>query len=184
MINSRTNNVNNYWTMIMLYLSFVWVGIFPVISSLSSGFLLSYGNLFDFSSLIFSSGVINVLVSALVSWIGFELIFMVYRFILSFRIYSFVLPTDKLKTELRTFFIFRNLILGVLLNICFIFPYLYALSGLFELVITTIIFIVFSLHINKTYSESIVGHFVFKCFVSPLILYELFVVITNFLGVI
>lgn len=184
MINSRTNNVNSYWTMIMLYLSFVWVGIFPVISSLSSGFFLSYGNLFNLSSLIFSSGIINVLVSALVSWIGFELIFMVYRFILSFKIYSFILPIDKLKSELRTFFIFRNLILGIIFNICFIFPYLYALSRLFELIVTTIIFILFSLHINKTYSESIVGHFVFKSFVSPLILYEVAVVIINFLGVI
>lgn len=167
----------------LLILSFVWVSIYPVLSAMVSDFYYNYGNIFDFSSIIFSNAIIYVIVSALVSWIGFELIFIVYRFLLVFKIYAFVLPPAKLKNEVRTFFIYRNIIFGLFLNICFIYPFLHVFVTLVDLIVTMITFICFANHIKKTYSEPLVGHFVFKCFITPVVLYEILVVAINFLEV-
>lgn len=186
MINTtlKTKSKNNYLTILLLILSFVWINIYPSVSTMVFDFSYNYGNLFDSSSIIFSSALINILINAIISWVWIELIFIFYRFILNFKIYSFVVPVDRLKNELRTFFIYRNLILGLFFNICFIFPFIHTLSPILDLIITFTTFICFAFHIKKYYSESIIGHFVFKCFISPIIIYEFLVVIINFVEVI
>ena len=162
-VNARTQYTPNHLITFLLYLSFIWTGIYPALSSLSSNFYYSYGNVFDITSSVFSSAIIYIFVYAFVSWISLELIFMFYRFIMSFKIYSFVLPSHKLKNEMRTFFIYRNVIFGLFLNICFIFPYLYALISIVDVIVTMTAFICFAVHINKTYSEPLIGHFWCKC---------------------
>ncbi len=171
------------WIIFFLILSFIWTSAYPVLSSLVYDFSFNYGNVFDFSSLIFSNAIFYLISSAILSWVGVEVIFMVYRFILSFKIYSFVVPAHKLKDEMRSFFIYRNILLGLVLNVCFVFPYLHAFAGLLDVIITTITFLCFASHINKAYSEPIVRHFVFKCFISPVILYEILVVAVKFVEV-
>lgn len=162
----------NKLLILLLYLSFVWIAVYPTISTLSAGYYFSYGNIFDGSSTIFSSGVLYLLISSLVSWGLFELVFVFYRFVLAFKIYSFVVPAEMLKNEMRTFYIYRNLVFGIFVNLCFFFPYLYSLIELIDVVITMTMFILFSCNIRKKYSEPIVGHFVFKCFMYPVAFYE------------
>lgn len=182
-LNTKSQYTPNHLITVLLYFSFIWVGLYPALSSIYSNFYYSFGNVLDSASSVFSSVIVYVIVQAFVSWICLELIFMVYRFILSFKIYSFVLPSHKLKDEMRMFFIYRNVFLGLFLNICFIFPYLYALLGLIDLLVTMITFLCFAAHINKTYSEPLIGHFVFKSFITPVVIYEILVVVINFLEV-
>lgn len=183
-ITLQTKQNSNKLTIFLLILSFVWISIYPATSAIVYDFSFNYGNVFDGTSLIFSSALINIFVNAIVSWVWLELIFMIYRFILNFKIYSFVLPVDKLKNEMRTFFIYRNLIFGLFLNICFMFPYVHTLAPLIDLIVTFSTFIYFASHIKKTYSEPIIGHFVFKAFITPVIIYETLAVFINFLEVI
>lgn len=186
MINSQLQSKSNknYLIIICLILSFVWISLYPVANALTGTFYFSYGNILDVSSSLFSNFIIYTIISAVVSWIGFELIFMLYRFLLAFKIYSFVLSPEKLKNELRLYFIYRNIIYGLFMNLCFIYPYLYSLVTFVDVIVTMTTFICFSTHIKSTYSEPLVGHFVFKCFINPVILYEIFVVTINFLEVI
>lgn len=183
-ITLQTKPKSNYLTIFLLILSFLWISIYPSTSAIVYDFSYNYGNIFDSTSPIFSSALISIFINGLLSWVWVELIFMFYRFILNFKIYSFVLPADRLKNEMRTAFIYRNLIFGLFLNICFIFPYIHSLMPIADLLITFTTFICMATHIKNTYSEPIIGHFVFKCFITPVIVYEILVVFINFLEVI
>lgn len=182
-LTSQKQKVNKL-LIFLLYLSFIWISIYPVASTLVGNYYFSYGNIFDGSSMIFSSGLLYLIINALVSWIGFELIFIFYRFVLAFKIYSFVVPQEMLKNDMRTFYIYRNLIYGLFVNLCFFFPYLNSILVLVDVIVTMMAFILFSCHIKKKYSEPIVGHFVFKCFMYPVAFFEAVNVLIAFLEVI
>ena len=79
---------------------------------------------------------------------------------------------DSLKAETRMYFIFRNVILGLVCNLSFLFPYLYMYEPFFDLLVTMIVMVFYAKHLNVVYSDSIVGHFVFKNFCYPIFLYE------------
>ncbi len=167
----------------LLFLSFMWVTAYTSLSSLVYDFYYNYGNVFDSASPIFSNAVFYWLITGTFSWLWVEVIFIIYRFILSFRIYSFIVPPYKLKDEMRTFFIYRNLMYGLFLNLCFILPYFYSLSILVELVITMTTCFCFARHISKKYSETLIAHFVYKCFITPVLFFETISVFLHFLGV-
>ena len=169
--------------MLMLYLSFIWISIYPSTNILTGGFYFGYGNLFDSSSGNLTSFVFMVLTEALASWITFEIVFYIYRWFLGFKIYSFIVPADKLKQESRVFFIYRNVFYGILVNLCFLYPFLCAFLPFFDLVITLIALIAYSYHLNKNYAEPIVGHFVFKCFCYPIFVYEALTVFSQIMEV-
>jgi len=174
---------SNYLTIFLLILSFVWITAYPVLSSFVYDYYFSYGNFLNLSSDMFANAAIFIVISSLVSWIGFELILIVYRFVLSFRIYSFVAPQHKVKNDMRTFFIYRNVVFGLFLNICFVFPYLHIFAPIIDLIATLTTFICFANYIKKTYSEPLIGHFVFKCFITPVVLYEILIVALNLMEV-
>ena len=92
----------------LLFISFVWVSFYPAMSALSSDFYYNYGNILVSSSPNFVYVITMILTEALFSWAFFEIVFYVYRLVLSFRVYSFVVPMEKLKIESRVFFIYRN----------------------------------------------------------------------------
>lgn len=162
---------NSWIYKLLLLISFVWLEFYTATLSLVYSFEYGYGNIFSDvnAPLIFSS----VLVNALMSWASFEILFWIYRFVLSYKIYSFIVPMDSLKAETRMYFIFRNVILGLVCNLCFIFPYLYAYIPFFDILITMIMLVLYAKHLNNVYSETIVGHFVFKNFCYPIFIYEL-----------
>ncbi len=154
----------------LLFLSFVWLELYPSSLSLVYSFEFGYGDIF--ASLNLTSVFGAVLANALISWAGFEILFWLYRFVLSHKIYSFIVPMDSLRAETRLYFIFRNVLLGLVCNLCFLFPYLYIFEPFFDLVITMIVLIFYAKHLNAVYAETIVGHFVFKNFCYPIFIYE------------
>lgn len=161
----------NSWIYLFgLFLSFVWLEFYPSTLSMMYSFEYGFGNMF---SNVNTLGVLEtVIFEALISWAAFEIVFWIYRWVISFKIYSFIVPLDSLKAESRLYFIFRNVFLGLIYNLCFIVPYLYSFSVLFDLLITMIVMIFYAKHLNSAYSESIVGHFVYKNFCYPIIVYE------------
>ena len=159
----------------LLLLSFVWLEFYPSTLSFIYSFEEGYGNMFSSGNI--PAVISSVLVSALISWAGFEILFWIYRFVLSYKIYSFIVPMDSLKAETRLYFLFRNVVLGLVCNLCFLFPYLYIYEPFFDLLITMIVLVFYAKHLNSVYAESIVGHFVFKNFCYPIFIYELIEII-------
>ena len=163
---------NSWIYKFLLILSFIWLEMYP--SSLL--FIYGFGNIF--SSINLSSTFAIVITNAIVSWGVFEILFWIYRFILSTKIYSFLVPIESLKAETRLYFVIRNIILGLICNLCFLFPYLYSFEPFFDLLITLIVLIIYAKRLSNVYSETIVGHFVFKNFCYPIFIYELIEIIS------
>ena len=169
--------------LLILYASFVWVVLYPTANTLTGTFIFDYGNIFDISSGNFSYILFSFLLNGLLYFVEFELIFWIYRFILSFKIYSFIVPADKLKTDSRLYFIVRNFFYGLYVNLCFFHPYLYNYVGLMDIVITLVVVIFYVRHLCKTYSEPIVSHFVFKYFCYPIFIFEGLSILFSVMGV-
>ena len=51
-------------------------------------------------------------------------------------------------------------------------PYLESFATLVNVLITLIILVIYAKNLNKTYSDPIIGHFVFKTFCYPMFVYE------------
>lgn len=167
---NRKPRRNSWIYIIGLILSFVWLEFYPSTLAFMYTFEYGFGNMFSSAN---SLAVIeNVIFEGLISWVSFEIVFWIYRWVLSFKIYSFIVPLDSLKAESRLYFIIRNVFLGLVYNLCFIMPYLYSFSMFFDLLITMIVMICYAKHLNLIYGESIIGHFVFKNFCYPIIFYE------------
>lgn len=175
---------NTSWLVkLLLLVSFIWISLYTSTASLTTELYWNFGNLLDVHSENFISIMSIVFVEALVYWIAFEVIFYLYRFVLQFKIYSFVVPQDKLKDESRTFYIYRNVFYGVFLNLCFLFPYLYEFAPVISLVTTFVMLLVYANHLNKTYAEPIIGHFVFKNFCYPIFVYQAIILLVDIIGV-
>ena len=161
---------NSWMYIVCLILSFMWLSLYPTLTALVDTPDVGYGNILNSSLMtVFATSVVT---EAVISWIIFELFFWIYRYILSFKIYSFVVPLDSFKAETRLYFIIRNVFLGVVYNLCFLFPYLFAFKTLFDLLVTLVVLMFYAKHLNAVYGESIVGHFVFKNFCYPIFIYE------------
>ena len=169
---------NSFIYIALLILSFVWLELYPTTLSFVYSFEYGYGDLFSDANL--PVAISSLFTNAIISWLSFELLFWIYRYVLSFKIYSFIVPMDSLKAETRMFFIFRNVILGLFCNLCFLFPYIYMFEPFLDLLITMIVMIFYAKHLNNVYSDSIVGHFVFKNFCYPIFIYELIEIICGF----
>lgn len=169
---NKKKHMNGWIYVILLFISFIWISLYPATNSLEGSFIFGYGNLLNFSNPNFAIICMMIITEALLDWLMFEVLFYFYRYILTFKIYSFIVPLEDLKIESRLFFIYRNIFYGVFVNLCFLFPYLYEFASLVNLVITMIALIAFSKNIVKKYSEPIVAHFVFKNFCYPVFVYE------------
>lgn len=166
---------------VCLVLSFLWLSIYPTFLGFIGSFQYGFGNVLSHENT--SIVIATVLAETIGSWIGFEILFWVYRWILSFKIYSFIVPMDSLKAETRLYFIYRNVLLGIIYNLCFLMPYLYAFSTFFDLIVTLIVIICYAKQLNERYAETIVGHFVFKNFCYPIFVYTAIEVLCSVLVV-
>lgn len=167
----------------LLFLSFVWTSLYTTASSLTNSFYWNFGNLLDTGSSNFVSIVSMVIAEAIVYWLAFELVFYIYRYVLQLKIYSFIVPAEKLKVESRTFYIYRNLFYGLFLNLCFLYPYLHVFAPVVSLITMFVALIAYSVHLNNTYAEPIIGHFVFKNFCYPVFVYQAIVLLIEVVGV-
>lgn len=180
---NQTKSSGGWFYMFFLFVSFLWVAIFPATSSLIGSFELGYGNLLNFQDENTSTIILSIISEALYLFISFEIVFYIYRYFLTFKIYSFVVPSENLKTESRTFYIYRNVIYGIFCNLCFICPYIFKFLPLLDVVVTLLMLLVFASHLNKKYAEPIIGHFVFKNFCYPIFFYEALILLIQILEV-
>lgn len=168
-----TEKPQRKWLIIaLLFISFIWTSLFTATSSLTGTLYFNFGNMLDSNSSNFSSIVFIILSEAILSYVAFEFVFFLYRYVLQFKVYSFIVPLDRLKTESRVFYIYRNVFYGLFLNLCFLYPYLYSFAPLISVASTFILLIFYANHLNKTYAEPIIGHFVYKNFCFPLFVYQ------------
>lgn len=179
----RKKSSNGWLVIVLLILSFVWTSFFTTASSLTNLLYWNFGDLLDFNSVNFGSVLTMVFAEAISYWIVFEIVFYLYRYVLQFKIYSFIIPKERLKIESRTYFIYRNVFYGLFLNLCFLFPYLYIFAPVVSLIATFATLILYSVHLNKTYAEPIIGHFVFKNFCFPIFVYQAIVLFIDIIEV-
>ena len=170
-INKR--RVSSKLYIFLLYLSFLWANFFYASSTLVENFIFSYGNLFSLTNDMFFYNFLYIIMYAGMSLLMFEAAFWIYRTILSYKVYTFVVPADKFRIDCRMFFAIRNIFYGIFANMCFLYPFLSTYLELISVVSIIIIVIVFAYHVQKTYSEPLIAHFVFKNFSMPVIVYEI-----------
>lgn len=168
---------------LLLFVSFLWLSLYTATGAITDSFRVGYGNLLDTNSAGFLEAVVLVLIEALFLFLEFEIVFYLYKFVLSFKIYSFIVPPEELKYKSHVYFIYRNIIYGVFLNLCFLFPFLEIYSLFMNIIITLIMLIIYSKNLAKEYAEPIVAHFVFKSFCFPVFVYEVLNILILIMGV-
>ena len=163
---------------VFLLLSFIWLNFYTTMTSMNTvnnDFGL-FGNLPSY--LIFA-----VLFKGIIDFGIFEILFFVYRFLLGFSLYSFMIPKDVLKIKFRFWFLVRNIILGFVFNIRFIFPYFSIYTCIFEVLMNMLFVIMLYFDLNREYVEPLVGQFVFKTLAVPFVIYQAFKMVVLMWGV-
>lgn len=94
-----------------------------------------------------------------------------------------MIPKFVLIDKFRLWYLFRNILLGVIFNLRFFFPYIGTYLCVFELIFNFVFIICLYFDLSKNYVESLVGQFVFKSLAVPVILYEIYTVIVMMVGV-
>ena len=155
---NNTKTSGGWIYLILLFVSFLWVALYPATNMIVSSFEFGYGNLLNFSGENSSFVVMMILSEALYMFISFEIVFYLYRYFLTFKIYTFIVPTENLKVESRVFFIYRNLVFGLVSNLCFLFPFLFKFLPFFDLVITLIFLLVYGVDGCLTICHRIILH--------------------------
>lgn len=162
---------------VLLLLSFIWLNFYTTMTDI---------NLYEkFSSVNPGAGelIADVLFVGIVDYLVFELLFFIYRFCLGFSIYSFMIPKQVLKNKFRFWYIIRNLILGIVFNVRFFFPYFSTYTCIFELLMNMLLVICLYFDLSKEYVEPLVGQFVFKTLAVPVLIYEAFEMVVLVWGV-
>lgn len=163
---------------VLVMLSFVWLELYPTLTGANSISI----NLGSFGSLPVYLAI-NVIFYGLLSYLIFEFLFYVYRFCIGFSIYSFMIPKDVLIDKFRTWYLIRNIILGLIFNLRFFFPYINTYLCIFELLFNFLFILGLYFDLSKNYVEPLVGQFVFKTLSVPVIIYEVYEVIVLMAGV-
>ena len=170
----------------------VWAKILPVFVLLSFIWLHLYSTTADLNVLnIHSTGfeslgiyaIFSILLAGLLDYVVFELVFLAYKFVLGFSVYSFIIPRDILNFRFRFWYIVRNVILGFIFNLRFFYPYITTYLCVFELILNMALLICFYFDIKRDYVEPLVGQFVFKTLSIPFVIYEIIAVVSMMVGV-
>lgn len=146
---------------LLVFLSFVWLNLYSN-SQARATTLLSIGNGWLFWGIV----------TSLVNYLIFELLFAVYRFLIGFSVYSFMIPRRVLVDRFRIWFVIRNLLLGVFYNLRFFAPYISVYLCVLELIFNFMFIIGMYFSLAKNYVEPLVGQFVFKSLTIPMFIYE------------
>lgn len=164
---------------ILLLLSFVWLNFYANYTGINTMHLSSSSMFSSLGSYI----VFSLLIAGIVDYIVFELFFFVYRLVLGFSIYSFMIPKNVLLDKFRIWYIIRNVVLGMIFNLKFLIPYISTYLCVFELILNFMFIICLYYDLKKNYVETLVAQFVFKTLAVPVILYESYIVIKLMIGV-
>ncbi len=158
---------------LLVFLSFIWLNLYTSVASVTEIALLQGDTYLVFGIIL--KGVLDYFV--------FEILFYIYRFLIGFSIYSFMIPKNVMKDKFRLWYLIRNVILGFLFNLRFFFPYLTVYLCIFELSFNFLFIFGLYFHLEKSYVEPLVGQFVFKTLAFPVIIYEIYRVVLLMVGV-
>ena len=178
-----TKPLNSYVYIFVLLISFAWCSCYSVENTLSPYLFTTYGKIFQFGSQNFLYEMVILLSVSVIYTLAFELIFYFYRYVIAFRVYSYIIPVDRFKADARLTYALRNFFFGIFTNLCFLYPYLQTFEIFVGLFFTMLTLILLALRINKTYGEPLVAHFVFKTFMYPIFLYEIVTMIFTLGGI-
>lgn len=174
---SDRKNVFSRILPLLVFLSFIWLNLYTTLAS-TNGVRLIFVNV-DITNAM----LLSVIVQGFVDYIVFELVFFLYRFVIGFSIYSFMIPKQVLKDKFRFWYFLRNIVLGFLFNLRFAFPYLGTYLCIFELMFNFIFITCMYFDLRRNYVEPLVGQFVFKTLAVPVIAYEIYKVIVLMVAV-
>jgi len=162
----------------LTFISFVWLNLYSTLTEINV-VNLDYELFGSVDTYVF----LSVLLAGLFDYLIFELLFFIYRLFLGFSIYSFMIPKNVMIDKFRIWYILRNVVLGIIFNLRFFFPYISTYLCVFELILNFGFIICLYFALAKNYVEPLVAQFVFKTLVIPVILYEVYVVIKLMVGV-
>ena len=157
---------------IILFVSFIWLNFYDTTTEINN-FALSFGSI-ESVPVVFG---ISIILYSFMDYIIFELFFFIYRFFMGFSIYSFMIPKYVLIDKFRIWYIIRNVLLGILFNLRFFFPYIITYLSIIEMICNFALIICLYYDLQKQYIEPLVGQFVFKTLALPVVLYEVYQVI-------
>ena len=178
LIKEKTNFFSKVCLPLVLFLSFIWLNLYASLTELNDVF---------FNNEVYSSVTAYLIATtifiSLVEYLAFELYFFVYRLFIGFSIYSFMIPKNVLIDKFRIWYVVRNLILGVVFNLRFFFPYISTYLCVAELIMNFMFVFVLYADLKKDFIEPLVGQYVFKTLIMPVLLYEVYIVITQVVSV-
>ena len=164
---------------ILLFLSFVWVELFESVS-----FVLTDPSLFvdGFNSVFMN--VLSVLITCLISYIMFELSFYFYKLLIGFSIYMKTIPKTLFENKARLFVIYRNMVLGLFLNLLFLMPYLVNFMLIIQIIIDFVMFGFFFYNVTHETVSVVIYPNVFKTLFYSFVFFEavdLFIIVLGVL---
>lgn len=162
----------------LLFVSFVWLNLYGSMIETNSVFH-SYQEFGSIGTYLASSAILV----ALIDYIIFEVYFFIYRLFIGFSIYSFMIPKVVMLDKFRKWYIFRNIVLGLIFNVRFFMPYISVYLCVIELILNFLFIFGLYFDLKKDYVEPLVAQYVFKTLTLPVFLYEAYVVITLMVGV-
>ena len=161
----------------LLVASFMWLGLFEGYAEAVLGISTS-------TSSFGASLLANLVFVGLVNWLIFEVTFFIYKLILGFSIFSLSIPKYYLNNRARLFMVCRNILLGLIFNICFFVPALSAFEVLITLIVDFIMFAFFVSYVLHDKVHITVKSNVYKSLFTPFIVLqavELFIIMLEVL---
>lgn len=155
---------------LFLVLSFMLVELFETYSSFSAvnNSFISVAIQAETADYFF----ISLLISALLSWAWFEIVFYIYRMFINFSIFSYTIPRALLENKARCFMVLRNVIFGLVSNLMFFFPYIRAMLIVFQIIIDFLVFIWFAFAVTRETVDTMIMPNVFKGLLTPFVIIE------------
>lgn len=147
----------------LVLVSFSWLHLYGSLT------LVNKWDLINGNSVILVS--ISLLLTGLIYYFLFEILFFAYRFMIGFSIYSFMIPKQVLKDKFRFWYFLRNIVLGFIYNLRFFFPYLTIYLCLFELLFNMLFLLGMFFDLKRNYVEALVAQFVFRTMSVPVFIY-------------
>lgn len=126
--------------------------------------------------------VLCLLSMSAVLWLVYTLMLWVYRFTLGFSIYSYIVPQQAIKDGTKWAIVGSNLVFGAFSILSIFFNILVPLLNIISLITLFFAFMLFALKSQNKYAEPIVGPFVFKGLMMPIIIYVALVVGFDIVG--
>lgn len=151
---------------ILLILSFAIYSMVDTLSSFNEMALVN-DSLLDLGMV---SLYCEAMINGLIYWLIFELIFFVYRFVIGFNLFGYIIPTAAVWIYFRCGYAIKNVVVGCISMFLFVFfPYAYEFNILVDLIFTFIVFIIIMVKMLRRYSFSLINQYVFKAYSLPLI---------------